>query len=178
MKVTNIFLLFAVFIIICLAVLLVKKIWWSMPSDNQRFIGTWRLISVTYADGRANELCGSNPVGYIMYAKDGYMSVQIMRNVREKLHSDNFLEATPEESRKLWRDFFAYAGPFSVDTKQKIVTHHVVTNISPNAVGKSLQRRYRFDKDKLYLTTIVVPDASGEMEQTLVWQRVKVGNAY
>lgn len=153
------------------AVLLLQKMLWSPSSDYQHFIGAWRLVSITYADGRENKLCGSNPIGYIMYTKDGHMSVQIMRKSRTKFHSDKFTDVTPKEAETLWGDYFAYAGSFVVDKKQKIVTHHVETDLFPNDIGKALERRYRFEGDKLYLTTVIT--SSDEMEQTLTWQRVK-----
>jgi hypothetical protein len=55
------------------------------PED---LVGTWRLRTWKNAasDGTAVDPLGQNPVGYIFYNHDGYMSVEIMAAHRAPYH--------------------------------------------------------------------------------------------
>lgn len=47
-------------------------------------IGVWRLVSLELrgADGQVQYPYGSDPVGYLIYDEDGYMSVAVMATNR------------------------------------------------------------------------------------------------
>lgn len=134
-------------------------------SDQQCFIGAWRLVGLTFADGRPDFAMGESPIGYIIYTKDGIMSAQLMRTERTPFDPQNI---TLEEAKSALADFFAYAGPFEIDHKQKIVTHRVKTHLSPKAINKDLKRSYRFEGKRLYLTTI----GNDKDNKTIIWERI------
>ena len=66
------------------------------PDD---LIGTWRLRTWKNvgSDGSSVEPIGENPVGYIFYNHDGFMSVEIMAAHRAPYHVPDTFGGTPEE---------------------------------------------------------------------------------
>ena len=58
------------------------------------FIGTWRLVSceLRRADGQVSYPVGRDPVGYIIYNPDGYMSVAFMSADRPKFAAGDMME--------------------------------------------------------------------------------------
>jgi hypothetical protein len=156
-------------LLVLVAIFFIMKMF-AARSDYQRFLGTWRLVSITrtLADGREEQIFGDHPIGYIMYSSSGIMSVQIMRNNRAKLHSNKVAEITPTEAQQVLKDFFAYAGRFEVDEKNHTVLHHQETQIFPNDIGKTFKRNYRFSDNGnlLYLKPLDAGSSS-----ILVWER-------
>lgn len=126
----------------------------TLKSDQKQLIGTWRLVAATFDDGQKNTWLGANPEGYLIYSRDGFVAAQIMRKKSEKSPNNKEL------------NYFAYCGPFTIDEKQKIITHHV--KISANNIEIVQHRSYHFNANKLYLKTIGDPK-----EQTIVWEKVK-----
>jgi len=59
---------------------------------KEKFVGTWTLLSwkIEQAGGEIiDSPLGPNPAGWIMYQRDGRMSVNIMRSDRAKFASDS-----------------------------------------------------------------------------------------
>ena len=64
---------------------------------KEKFIGTWTLQSwkIEQIGGELTDsTLGSNPVGCIMYQRDGHMSVNLMRSDRLNFVSNNLMDAT------------------------------------------------------------------------------------
>lgn len=147
-----------VFFLLLAAVVWVGK----SQSDYQHFVGTWRLIDST------NKEQDTDAVGYLIYTPDGVMSSQIMRRMRTEPQGDILSATLQSIAEALSQNYYAYAGRFEVDDKQKIVTSFLEMHVNPNEVGKQLKRSYRFEKDRLYLTTIGTQAPSVQ-----TWERVK-----
>jgi polyisoprenoid-binding protein YceI len=83
--------------------------------------------------------------------------------------------ATREEALALIRSMLAYAGTYTVDSAAKAVTHHIDTSWDQSRTGDSRVRAYRWEGERLILTTQPSNDpASGRTTfRTLVWQRLK-----
>jgi Lipocalin-like domain len=66
------------------------------PDDLVR---TWRLRSWKNkaSDGSVVDPLGEDPVGYIFYPPDGYMSVEIMAAHREPYHDPDVFGGTADE---------------------------------------------------------------------------------
>lgn len=67
-------------------------------------------------------------------------------------------------------NFFAYAGHYDIDEKNHVVMYHLETSFFQELVGKSYQRFYRFEGDRLYLTV-----ADSKKGQTLIWEKLRGG---
>jgi Lipocalin-like domain len=144
-------------------------------SDQQRFLGTWKLVSYVREDipsGAKSDVMGAHPSGYINYGPDGRMMVIIVGSDRKKPAGP---VATPEEAEALIRSMLAYAGGYTVDSKAKTVTHHIDVSWDQSRTGESHVRTYKLDGDRLTLTTQPSNDpATGKKTvRTLIWERGK-----
>jgi len=140
-------------------------------SDRATFVGTYRLVQTEVKDdkGQWTRTPTFNSVGYITYADTGHMGVHIMPRNRPRFAEN---QPTPDEALAAIRGYTAYFGPFTVDEKSKIVTHHRIGTIRPGQ-PPPFQRYYEFTNDRLILTP--VPANNGTREQApnrLVWERM------
>jgi hypothetical protein len=125
----------------------------------QRFIGTWRLVSIE-ADPRR----GPHPIGVISYDATGHMAVQIMPDAQRPKFAGTV--PTPEEAKAALIGYTAYFGTYSIDEAAGTVTHHREGNIDPGGLG-DFKRRYQFDgDDRLILMPL-------ENQHRLTWERIK-----
>jgi hypothetical protein len=144
-------------------------------SDQQKILGTWKLVSYVREDipsGAKSDVMGAHPSGYINYGPDGRMIVIIVGSDRKKPAAT---VATPGEAEALIRSMLAYAGTYTVDTQAKTVTHHIDVSWDQTRTGESHLRTYKFDGDRLILTTEPSRDpASGQKTVRIVtWERLK-----
>jgi len=136
---------------------------------SERFIGTWKLVSYELrSDGQVTYPLGRDAVGYLMYNNDGYMSAALMASKRRRFV--DMMEATTEEIEAAADTYIAYCGKYKV-TKDK-VTHLPATSFIPNWVGEKQERFYKFEGNKLILSTSMT---HGGKQHTayLTWKRVK-----
>src|SRR5262245_27490446 len=137
-----------------------------------KFVGTWKLVSF-----ESQLLSRRERAGYIMYDTAGRMAVQIMPLDRPKFASGNRLQGTQEEIKGAFDGYVAYFGPYDVNEKEGVVTHHLEGSIFPNEVGRDNIRYYEFSGDQLTLTTTTMVDGkltpNSSAAARLVWQRVK-----
>jgi lipocalin-like protein len=119
----------------------------------ERFIGTWKLVSVEERrpDGRLEYPYGPRPAGILIYDAAGLMSVQIMRADRTALSSTDWDDIDAEEIKAAARDFTAFFGTYEVRESEGVVIHHVRGHLLPNSVGKQLRRSYEFSANRLIL---------------------------
>ena len=138
------------------------------------FIGAWRLESFEFrsANGQVSYPYGQDVHGYIMYAQDGYMSVAFMRAGRPHFNSEDFLTGSIEEKVLAFDTYFSYCGKYELRGDK--VIHHIEVSLFPNWTGKDQERFYRFDGDRLILST--PPLLAQGIEQTghLIWKRSRM----
>jgi hypothetical protein len=86
--------------------------------------GTWKLVSskrTNTVTGASTDTFGSNPLGYIMYSKDGRMMVLMTRGDRPKPNSID--KITDEQRHRLFSSMLAYSGTYKFD--EKVIEHHI-----------------------------------------------------
>jgi hypothetical protein len=145
-----------------------------MSDENaRRFIGTWKLISAMreeHPSGFKVEQFGSGATGFLNYSPDGRMLALLVRGDRKR---PSGFPVSKEEAAGLFRGLVSYGGRWEV--KGDEVFHHV--DISANEIwtGTEQQRFYRFDGDRLSLSTPVNPDPiDGKMSvRSMLWEKVK-----
>jgi hypothetical protein len=130
-------------------------------------VGTWRLISQTAEldDGTIIFPRGEDALGLLMYAANGWMSVQLMRRQR---HPDERLD----DLRTALEEYLGYFGRYTVDQARGIVVHHVVGCSYPGWTGSDKVREYSFEDEQLILRAV----ANGEgvqQRRVLIWERVR-----
>lgn len=141
----------------------------------ERILGTWKLLSYVgedVASGERTDVMGPHPSGYIEYGRDGRMIVIIVGTDRKKPAAS---VATPAEAQALLTSLLAYAGTYTLDTAAHTVTHHIEVSWDQTRTGESHLRSYRFEGDRLTLTTQPSRDpATGRLSvRTVVWERVR-----
>src|SRR5262249_2254773 len=135
----------------------------AADGDRQKFVGVWRLVSIT-ADGKLNPLRGGKPTGYIFYTASGEMGALIQPE-REPIAMAG-KEPSPEEAQAALRGYTAYFGAYSIDEKAKVITHHRSGSVQPGYQA-DVHRHYRFEAgDRLILGNPVT-------KSELIWERIR-----
>lgn len=140
--------------------------------EQDRFVGTWRLVSfeLRRGDGQVSHPFGQDAAGYIMYARDGHMSVAFMSADRPPFACGDPQAGRAEEKVSAMDTFFAYCGRYEISGDK--VVHHIEVSLFPNWSGADQERIYEFRGDRLTLST--PPFQVGGVEQTahLVWEHI------
>ena len=136
--------------------------------------GTWKLVSSTRTNtttGATTDSFGPNPLGYIMYGKDGRMMVLITRSDRPKPDSTD--KMTDEQRSRLFSSMLAYSGTYKFDGET--IEHHIDGSWNQVWTGTTQIRNVKKDGDRLIYTTQPGPSPiDGSMGfATLVWKKVK-----
>ena len=136
--------------------------------------GTWKLVSSTRTNtttGATTDSFGPNPLGYIMYGKDGRMMVLITRSDRPKPDSTD--KITDEQRSRLFSSMLAYSGTYKFDGET--IEHHIDGSWNQVWTGTTQIRNVKKDGDRLIYTTQPGPSPiDGSMGfATLVWEKVK-----
>jgi hypothetical protein len=144
-------------------------------SLRERLIGTWQLVScieLMVDTGEERHPMGIDPIGYIMYAPGGCMSVQLARAGRDSFAGDEMLRGAPQEYVAAACSYIAYAGRFHVDECRGIVEHVIDVSLFPNWTGQHHRRLVKIDGDILGLA-VEQPVMMGGEHRTasLRWRR-------
>ena len=141
-------------------------------SDNP-FIGTWRLVSfeVHSNEGKVYYPWGEHPAGYIMYNDDGYMSVSMMDPSRPRFDVSDLPRGTMEQKAAAADKYISYAGRY--ETRGNKVYHHVDVSLFPDWAGGDQVRNFKFEGDRLQLSTDSSPEDPKGKTGHLIWERVK-----
>jgi len=137
------------------------------------FVGAWRLLSLEArsSTGDLSYPFGQDAAGYLLYSREGYMSVAVMQARRTHFASPDALQAPAEEKLAAFDTYSSYSGRYEV--RERRVIHHVEISSFPNWSGKEQERFFAFSGDRLTLTA--PPMRIGGVEQNLVaiWQRLR-----
>ncbi len=138
---------------------------------DEQLIGTWKLVSYQARgeDGRVSYPVGQDPVGYIIYTQDGYMSVSIMSADRPRYSSTDLLGGTDEEKVAAATTYIGYCGRYEFDANR--VLHHIEVAFFPNRTGTSQERFVELAGDRLSLVTPPMLIKGEERTAYLVWER-------
>ena len=133
----------------------------SSGDAREQFAGNWQLVRVDRygADGELlpppepPAFGAGNPIGFIMYDRDGHMGVVIQQDGREPYADDR---RTPDEALAALTSYTSYFGPYTVDEAERYVTHHLRGSLSPSGVGVDNKRFYEFARQR-----VAAPAAGG-----------------
>jgi hypothetical protein len=125
-------------------------------SDRDRLIGAWHLVKIESPGPDGKTQPGPQPMGMLIYTKDGHMSVQLM--YPGKTFSNEYVEQGYEAS----------FGSYEVDESRHLVTHHVQGSVTRDRlVGKDLPRRFEFTSDG----RLLIRSANPEEEWLVTWEK-------
>ena len=136
----------------------------QIMSDEERFIGDYELVSYfTFPEqGPARDM---QYIGRLSYDEFGNMSGLGMPIDLPQTEA----ASQPEGERVIGG--FGYWGRVSIDSKERIVTHHVEGSpMVPRWVGGDNVRHYEFDRDLLRLS---LKNPEGRITATLTWRRLQ-----
>ena len=149
---------------------------------RELLIGTWQLQSYTetaVGESQASYPLGDDAQGTILYAPDGYMAAQLMRQGRKAFSGGDLYQASAEEFRDAASAYLSYSGPYHVDEQRGLLSHCVELSLFPNWIGQVQQRVARLDGDTLHLSTYKPMLARGrEVIAHLRWKRATVPIGY
>jgi hypothetical protein len=141
-------------------------------SDKDLFVGTWRLASAETFDGEGRPIL-TYDTGILQYTASGRMSAQLYRNDRPKFARQEWFAGSDQEIRSAFVGYIAYFGTFDLDEAARMVIHRVQGSFFPNWEGGEQRRYYRFDGNRLSLSTTPGVISDQKASATLIWERVE-----
>lgn len=139
---------------------------------NEELIGTWRLKSyeLKSIDGDCYYPYGSNPKGYLLYNKNGYMSGMISKSDRPHLSKNDIRKLPEKEKSSLSEGFYAYSGKYELQ-KSKIL-HKIEVSFIPNLVGTTEERYFQILDNKMILSIPPVIINGKEFILYITWEKM------
>jgi hypothetical protein len=137
-------------------------------------LGTWRLVSYEARDskGRVQYPLGENVSGLLVYDGGGNMSAHVMRNELPLFAANDPARGTDVELRAAFEGYGSYFGTYTVDQARQTVTHHVRGAWYPNWIGHDQVRHFKFDGNRLLLSTRPLIWGGQSLEHVLTWERI------
>ncbi len=118
-------------------------------SAREKLIGAWHLVHIDAPgpDGKPMDI--PQPIGMLIYTRDGHMSVQLMYPKSASALSNEYVLDGYEAS----------FGSYDLDEAKHMVTHHVQgSNTRDLLVGKDLPRVYSSPDDGRLIIKSARPD--------------------
>jgi hypothetical protein len=139
-----------------------------------KFLGSWKLASwrISGTDGAWRYPLGADAQGLLVYAPDGYMFAALMAADRPDFLGSDPLSGSAQECLTAMRGYHTYCGRYRLEDDR--VVHKVEMCLCPNLLGSEQVRYYRFDGDRLILSTPPVIRAGVTGIAELVWQKAAV----
>jgi lipocalin-like protein len=141
-------------------------------------VGSWTLVSREdrAADGTivAEPTLGSDPLGFLVYDRQGNVAVQLMRRVRSE--GDAATQVTRQSGGNnsvAAGGYDAYFGRYTFDARLNTVTHQLVGALSAADVGKSLTRHVAVSAGELRLWFTTTGSSGTPVTRTVVWRRAE-----
>jgi hypothetical protein len=137
-----------------------------------QFLGSWKLASwrVAQGEGEWHYPLGAEAEGLLVYAPDGYMFAALMAAGRPDFLGSDPLHGSAYECLTAVRSYHTYCGRYRLENDS--VVHSVEMCLCPNLLGSEQVRYYRFEEDRLILSTPPVTRAGVTGVAELVWQKV------
>jgi hypothetical protein len=129
----------------------------SPGSDRERLIGAWHLehIDSPGTDGKVSDT--PQPMGMLIYTRDGYMSVQLMYPASASSLSNEYVRNGYEAS----------FGSYTIDERTHTLTHHVQGSVTGDTlIGRDLPRVYTLTDDG----RLIIRSANPEEHWSVTWQ--------
>jgi hypothetical protein len=126
-------------------------------SARERLIGAWHLAHIDSPGGDGKPMDIPQPIGMLVYTRDGHVSVQLMYPKSASRMSNEYVHDGYEAS----------FGSYDVDEAKHTVTHHVRgSNTGDLLVGKDLPRVFQFTRDG----HLIIRSANPEEHWSVIWE--------
>jgi len=136
--------------------------------------GAWQLVVWTtfHADGSSSHTIGADAMGQIMYSADGHMSCHLMPGNRPLTGKPSVYALSDAELGRAMQGYSGYSGPYTIDARAGVITHHVTGAWFPDWIGTTQPRRYAFSGDRLFLEA----EIGGDLVR-IEWRKVVTAEA-
>jgi hypothetical protein len=123
----------------------------TATAQEPSIVGTWVLTGADklLPDGTRVPDYGPNPHGLVIFAADGYYSVQIYRAERLKFSSGDKFKGTLEEYKQASLSTSVHFGHYSVDPLKHTITFKIDRSSVPNLDDTTAVRPYELKGDEL-----------------------------
>jgi len=145
------------------------------------FVGTWKLVSFELRCPEINQVSypfGEDATGYLIYTEDGYVFVSLMAANRSKFIEPSQFILGDTEIRNLEEVVAAFCSYFSCcglyEIQGEKIVHYVKTSSFPDWVGLLQERFFKFENDKLSLSTTPTIIGSRPRIAQITWERLPV----
>ena len=148
----------------------------GMTGDNNKLVGTWKLVSASSTDAAGAQLkppYGDDPVGFLTYTQEGRVTALISYGGRKPLSMGAKPPALLEEQAEAFKTFLAYGGRYRLEAGK--VIHFIEISSIQNYVNRELVRLLKFESHRLVLITPPTM-VNGKMQTIeLAWERLEPG---
>lgn len=126
------------------------------------FVGSWKLIAADklLPNGTRVPDYGAEPHGMAIFTADGYMMIEVFRDVRIKFAGNDRTKGTFEEYKDASLSSSCSFGTYSVDTTTGKVTMNIDRSTFPNIDDTTQERAYELKGDILSWRVPARPDGS------------------
>jgi hypothetical protein len=126
------------------------------------FVGHWKLIAADrlLPDGTRVPDYGAQPRGMAIFTADGYMMIEVFRDVRIKFAGNDRAKGTFEEYKDASLSSSCSFGTYSVDPATSKVTMKIDRSTFPNIDDTTQVRAYELKGDILSWRVPARPDGS------------------
>lgn len=125
------------------------------PDPREQFRGRWRLHKIERLDNDRWQVVpgAEGRQGFILYDGWGGMGVHHVPAGYDayELESPRPVDSLTRNDLEHLAGQFIYFGRYSLDTINKVITHHIETDKRPSWWGREASRRYVFQGDTLQL---------------------------
>ena len=123
----------------------------SQIDDEDRLVGSYRLevFRDIADDGEVRTPLGPDPVGYILYSAERWMTCVLTAAGRANFSGGDILSGTDEERIAAFATSSGYAGRWHIE--DGLVVHELEAATFPNWVGTVQRRPYELDGEQLRL---------------------------
>ncbi|MDJ1172315.1 lipocalin-like domain-containing protein [Roseofilum sp. BLCC_M154] len=151
---------------------------------QESLVGIWKLMDMKTVDDEQNVIYsyGKNPPGYLIYTKEGYVSVAMMNKhrlnlgltvqhimdmgygIKRKINIFKYIKALFRYIQAV-QQFVSYTGQYKV--RDNKVIHNLEICSVPDVIGVDFERAIEISGDQLFMT-VLEPDYT----VYTTWQRV------
>lgn len=140
-------------------------------TELKQLQGCWTLQSyeLRQPGGEVIHPMGPQPEGLLVYSPAGHMSVHLSQPGAEPPPTETLPEGVGTDLALSYACYTSYFGRYTVNTDQRLVTHHLRGASVLAWAGSEFPRQYQLDGDRLTLSATAVNQHGSRA--VLIWQR-------
>jgi hypothetical protein len=154
----------------------------SHASVRAQLVGSWRLLSRESrrenGQVKADRGLSTLPLGVLIYDQSGHVAAQLSRRdrtvsmFREECAVAAETKGTPDTAQTVL-GYDAYFGTYTLNEKERTVTHHLEAAIWPGDIGKNIDRHFTISGNRLTIKFDTTTREGVKVTRTLVWERMR-----